>query len=141
MLQTGPETGKVHVAAVMDVDQFKSVNDTYGHDGGDAVLKTLAREVENCIRGTDIFARYGGDEFVFFISIDSLPEAEEYFCRILKRISALKITYEEQTLSITVSIGIAEARSSGENVDMLMKRADRGLYQAKKDGRNCCRTG
>jgi diguanylate cyclase (GGDEF)-like protein/PAS domain S-box-containing protein len=118
----------------MDVDNFKAINDTYGHDVGDAVLRMVASTLKSTMRTLDSIARYGGEEFVVVVSnvtMDQLARIGERF-RVLVSFSSLR---EPVNLGVTVSIGAAMAETS-DTPESLLKRADSKLYQAKHAGRN-----
>jgi diguanylate cyclase (GGDEF)-like protein len=119
----------------VDVDHFKCINDTYGHETGDRVLKRIIRLARGCLRSGDTVARWGGEEFVVLLPATDLNGAlliaEKIRCRIeVERFDAL-----ETGLQVTVSIGCAEMNSS-EGLDQLVARADCALYEAKRQGRN-----
>ncbi len=123
---------------ITDIDRFKQVNDTYGHDGGDQVLKEFATRVRSTVRGADLACRYGGGEFVVVMP-DTSPEvaaavAERLRAAIESTPFLLKSSGE--TLNITASFGISSRISSVITPDQLMKQADLALYQAKNTGRN-----
>ena len=119
-------------AMMFDIDHFKIVNDTYGHLTGDWVLKEVCRIVEKRIGRTDVFGRWGGEEFVCLLSDTNAQEASELAEKIRKDVAAHTF---EKTGRITISIGVTEALPS-DTVDTLMARLDKGLYQAKNCGRN-----
>jgi len=120
----------------LDLDHFKTINDSLGHDVGDMLLKNVARIIENVIRNNDIVARVGGDEFVIILSqYDSIIELTQVMDRIQTRLNQTQII-NEHTLEITSSIGIAFYPKDGLDEIALMKNADIAMYQAKKDGRN-----
>jgi diguanylate cyclase (GGDEF)-like protein len=122
---------------VLDLDYFKSINDTAGHIAGDAVLCAVANEIARCVRAEDVFARYGGEEFVL-LARGTLEETRRFGERIRSRIEALRIQQGDRTLSVTVSIGIGEleeAGPQGSGAD-LVALSDRRLYRAKLLGRN-----
>jgi len=127
------------IMAVMylDIDKFKSINDTLGHAMGDALLKAFARRLESCVRSVDTVARLGGDEFAVILEQISEHDAG---CRIAEKIVAdmrPEFTLEHHTLSITTSLGIAFHQHAEEiSADDLVKKADRALYAAKGAGRN-----
>jgi diguanylate cyclase (GGDEF)-like protein len=122
---------------IFDADHFKKVNDTYGHQVGDAVLIQIADVVRGTVRGEDVFARYGGEEFALVlrgIDIDGCGAVAE---RLRERIAALKIQTERGVLSVTVSAGCASLTTSEEKTpEGLIGIADRRLYGAKHAGRN-----
>ncbi len=122
----------------VDADHFKKVNDTYGHAGGDAVLKALAGALMTGLRTEDVVARYGGEEFVILlrgVSPDEVAAAAE---RIRGQVAGLVIEHDGRTIAVTVSIGVAvhEAGHEAESVEALVARADTALYKAKEAGRN-----
>lgn len=123
---------------ITDIDRFKQVNDTYGHDGGDQVLKEFASRVRSTVRGADLACRYGGEEFVVVMP-DTSPEvatavAERLRAAIESTPFLLKSSGE--TLNITASFGISSRITSVITPDQLMKQADLALYEAKNTGRN-----
>jgi diguanylate cyclase (GGDEF)-like protein/PAS domain S-box-containing protein len=121
----------------LDCDDFKNINDTLGHDGGDAFLKHFADTLTTCVRADDVVARIGGDEFVILLSkMNTEKEGAEVASRIL---DALKKPQEINgcKLTATSSIGISLYRGGEMSGDELLKQADQALYQAKAQGRNC----
>ncbi|MCR9255084.1 MAG: sensor domain-containing diguanylate cyclase [Alphaproteobacteria bacterium] len=123
--------------AIMDIDRFKNVNDTYGHPEGDKVIKLLAEVAEAEIRDQDGFGRYGGEEFVCLMPETALNEAESVAERIRHAFSDRETeTAKGDTLSCTVSVGVAEL-TDFETLDSVLTRADAALYEAKNGGRNC----
>ncbi len=117
---------------LLDIDHFKKVNDIYGHDAGDYVLKRMTRLIRKDIRITDTFARYGGEEFVLILPETNLEGAKiqiERVRKIIEKASFAKVGH------ITISAGIAEF-IEGDTRKSLVKRADEALYLAKKEGRN-----
>jgi diguanylate cyclase (GGDEF)-like protein len=123
----------------IDLDRFKEVNDTLGHDGGDFLLKTIADRLRAVIRGDDIAARLGGDEFVVVQTGVSGKDQVEDFARRLASAVIAPMTFKEQEIVATVSIGVAMAPTDGTNPERLLKSADLALYKSKADGRNCVR--
>ncbi|KAF1853787.1 hypothetical protein Lal_00007049 [Lupinus albus] len=123
----------------MDLDGFKAINDSLGHAVGDGLLVAVAQRIRACIRGEDMVARIGGDEFVVVMSNLSSPEVVEQLSENI--LSALRQDFqiEDATLRVTSSIGIAVYPNSGESVDALMKNADAAMYEAKQSGRNTYR--
>ncbi len=123
---------------VVDIDRFKSINDTYGHACGDDVLREFARRVKKAVRGIDVACRLGGEEFVIL-----MPETDANLAllvgeRLRQRIAAtqFRISRGEQSVEVTVSIGIASLVAGEDTPDSLLKRADDAVYRAKRDGRN-----
>ncbi len=122
---------------IMDIDYFKNVNDSYGHDVGDDVIKGFASRIGKSVRGVDLACRYGGEEFVVVMPDTDLAVASSVSERLRRQIADqtfkdAKGTYE---LAITCSIGVTVSREQ-EDSDSLLKRADEALYAAKRDGRN-----
>ncbi|MEZ5691998.1 MAG: diguanylate cyclase [Rickettsiales bacterium] len=126
-----------HNFAVMflDLDKFKSVNDTYGHDFGDKVLKEASLRIDKCIRDSDIAARFGGDEFA--IILEEIDNQGEESCKIVAEriINSIREPFvvKDIIINIGVSIGIAIYSGSGEYPEDLIKLADEAMYQAKKE--------
>ncbi len=121
---------------VLDIDHFKQVNDTYGHDAGDAVLRGFSSRVKSAIRGADLVARMGGEEFVVAMPDTSLDVARRVAERLREAVAATPFSVRDDlTIPVTVSVGVA-ARGEGSNADELMRRADRALYRSKSEGRN-----
>lgn len=120
---------------MFDIDFFKAVNDSHGHQCGDFVLKAIASEVSNLARSTDYLARYGGEEFCCILTETSSEDALCFAERCRCHIAELTLTCQEITVQVTISLGIAELRL-GDTPDQLLKRTDDALYQAKNAGRN-----
>ena len=117
-----------------DVDNFKRINDQFGHPVGDDVLTSLADLVKQHNRRTDIFARYGGEEFVILTNSIDRYGALNYAQRLRKGIQQ---TYFEQIGNLTCSFGVAEFKKGQDTAQSIMKAADEALYRAKQNGRNC----
>jgi diguanylate cyclase (GGDEF)-like protein len=123
----------------IDLDRFKEVNDTLGHDGGDFLLKTVAERLRAVTRRDDIVARLGGDEFVVIqIWVEGEDAAKEFALRLASALAA-PMQFNGNAIVSTVSIGIALAPADGTNSERLLKSADLALYKCKADGRNCIR--
>lgn len=131
-----------YVLAVCDLDKFKSVNDTYGHDVGDLVLKHFANILKKTLRPSDVIARMGGEEFVILLTNTNAVTAQKILDRLRqiteKNPCPLKDKNKDQTLKFTTSIGYAEGPIKGDGVtmDTYIKLADKALYKAKENGRN-----
>lgn len=126
-----------HMAVLMlDIDYFKEVNDTYGHSVGDEVLKRLVDCCHQDLRETDIFGRYGGEEFAAVLGETDKANTLFVCQRLLKAIARLKIRAGSATVKITVSLGVTMHQADDSSIDSLLKRADDALYQAKNQGRN-----
>lgn len=121
---------------LIDVDHYKSVNDTYGHAIGDMVLRELADRLGQSLRPTDVLARYGGEEFIILLLRSSHHEAEEVARRLCRTVDDHIFRGEDGRIHITVSIGVASLDHEGHNLDDLIHHADIALYQAKDGGRN-----
>jgi diguanylate cyclase (GGDEF)-like protein len=123
-------------AIMLDVDQFKLVNDTYGHIAGDQVLQEVAARCMKQVRVVDLIGRYGGDEFVFLLVETETGDVLNIAERVRKTIAAKPVETERGPLNITVSMGIATLLPENPNLTSLLNRADNALYMAKKAGRN-----
>jgi diguanylate cyclase (GGDEF)-like protein len=122
---------------MMDIDNFKRINDTYGHLIGDAILKRLAAVLQETVRQVDIPARYGGEEFVVILPETDKENAVSIAERIRKNISEIVVDVSEtETLSPTVSIGIADYVHDGKEPKELISCADTALYHSKHNGKN-----
>jgi len=124
---------------LLDLDNFKQVNDTQGHDAGDAVLKAVAKAVTALVRQTDLVARWGGEEFLVLLTETGLAGAKATGERIRQAIASMPIIFEGHALQVTVSLGAAEFvrhERVEQAADDLLKRADKALYNAKHHGRN-----
>ena len=120
----------------LDIDRFKVINDTYGHDCGDAVLQEFSARIKDCIRQSDMASRLAGDEFVILLEgLDQPDDAASVAKKILAAMTVPFIT-EYGNLSVTTSIGIAVSSDIHATSDSLLKDADEALYEAKKKGRN-----
>lgn len=123
---------------VCDVDKFKSVNDTFGHQAGDKVLQIIAKQVKRGTRDTDLVARYGGEEFVVILPDTDAAGALQVAEKIRQQVEKSPFHFKGKPVQVTISCGIAEF--SGETTaDQVFEAADRALYQAKEGGRNQCR--
>jgi diguanylate cyclase (GGDEF)-like protein len=119
---------------MIDLDHFKAINDQYGHQAGDAVLKQIARVGQKHLRPSDIFARLGGEEFVILAPEAGSPMAARLIERILNYFITTPVSYEDKQISVTFSAGIAEY-SEGDTLDTLIANADAALYRSKTLGR------
>ena len=129
-------------AMMIDIDFFKSVNDTYGHAAGDLVLKTVSRIIKLQLRDYDIAGRYGGEEFAILLPFTKLEEAKMVAERLRKAVENKKIDISkintessEKNISVTISLGVAEY-SKEDSEETLLQNADKALYKAKENGRN-----
>lgn len=123
---------------MVDIDHFKSVNDTYGHQFGDAVLRGISRILQERTRSSDLCGRYGGEEFIILMA-RSIGESMEYVSRLHQIIGEETFTDATQRVRVTVSIGLAEYQGELNTSHELIQRADQALYRAKQGGRNLIR--
>lgn len=130
-------SGAVFSICILDVDHFKRVNDSFGHQVGDEVLQAIATAATGGLRQTDYFGRYGGEEFVLVLTGTTVEGAFITAERVRTRIETLRFAGVSAELKVTVSIGIADSRFTEETA-MTFKRADEALYKAKQNGRNRC---
>ena len=121
--------------AIFDLDFFKKVNDTYGHQAGDYVLQCFSKMATNSIHSDDIFARYGGEEFALFMACLNAEDAFDVVNRIRKNAEGLRIEFEGKQIPITTSIGVAHVEKDGD-IEKAIAFADLALYKAKNEGRN-----
>ena len=129
--------GRLVSVLTLDVDFFKSVNDTYGHDAGDRVLQELAGRLRAIIRNSDLACRTGGEEFVVVLPGTDLHTAERVGERVRKMVAAKPFLAAPGChLSVTISLGVASLLNVDDTPEDLLKRADRALYRAKREGRN-----
>lgn len=120
-----------------DIDKFKNINDTYGHDIGDIVLKHLTKLLQSAIRKYDILGRFGGEEFIILLSNVSLREGLERAEEIRKQIENSIVKSDNLDIKFTTSFGVSELKLEDKfNVDKVIKRADEALYISKTNGRN-----
>jgi diguanylate cyclase (GGDEF)-like protein len=122
---------------MMDIDHFKEINDSYGHDTGDKVLKVLVAESHGILRGTDLFGRWGGEEFIILLPETSIHQASIVAERLRDNLAKIELSTDSDALiKFTVSIGLTIVNDKNALIDDLVKRADEALYLAKKQGRN-----
>lgn len=130
-----PDSTAVAAALVLDVDEFKTINDRHGHASGDAVLRAIAKRVHECIRATDRLYRYGGDEFVVLAAGTDGAGARQLAERIRGAVDDLTLAAIDPNTQVTISVGVTLVRD-GDDGYTLFDRADRALYAAKRGGRN-----
>ncbi len=121
---------------IFDLDDFKKVNDSYGHLAGDTVLKVISQRIRDNIRREDYFARYGGEEFGFILAYPSLKHALITVDRIKMLVAETPFPGLPENFRITISMGLTQYQPR-EDMDVLIKRADDALYRAKENGKNC----
>lgn len=129
---------KLVAIGMIDLDHFKKINDQYGHDAGDAVLKETAQYFRNFFRAEDSFGRMGGEEFAFAVLVGDAEAAESMCRRLVSRFAELPVTVDGQDISVTMSAGVYVAPSPTQeiSIDDALRKADTALYEAKKAGRN-----
>ncbi len=139
LVEQNTRTPAAFAVMMVDIDDFKAINDAYGHPTGDRVLLALAQRCQGLIRNDDFIARYGGEEFVIVLSNASLTNATKKAQRICESVGdtryALNDNKDVHILNITVSIGIS-VYQTGDTAESVIARADRALYLAKKTGKN-----
>jgi len=121
---------------MLDIDDFKKINDTYGHDTGDLVLISLVSTIKQIIRKNDIFIRYGGEEFVIILPNSNIENTYKIAEKIRKEVEKIKIHIGDKHFSFTISIGISEIHKDDSSIYEAIKRADINLYKAKRNGKN-----
>jgi diguanylate cyclase (GGDEF)-like protein len=121
---------------VCDIDHFKRVNDTYGHDTGDQVIKGFADVMRRVKRDIDVVARIGGEEFVFLCEETADKGALQLAERIRSELEAARFTTEDGELRVTASVGVATFPAAGQDWESIFKAADEALYASKRGGRN-----
>jgi diguanylate cyclase (GGDEF)-like protein len=128
---------------VIDLDHFKRVNDTLGHNAGDEIIRIAVERMQDSVRGIDVLGRWGGEEFVVLLPRATIEAAELVAERIRRNMETpfkLRVRGADETLHVTVSLGVTSYRSSDDTVNDMFERADRALYDAKSAGRNCILT-
>jgi two-component system cell cycle response regulator len=132
------KTGKPLAFLIMDIDHFKSVNDSHGHDIGDEVLREFATRISANVRGIDLACRFGGEEFVVVMPDTDMDFASAVAERLRKSVETnpFVISRAPGKLNVTISIGIAASLGEGDTAEALLHRADQALYRAKREGRN-----
>jgi diguanylate cyclase len=125
--------------AVLDIDHFKKINDSHGHQAGDRVLRVIGRSVAKRLREVDFFCRFGGEEFVAIMPETCLADALPVLDMIRSAIANASFNYKDQSISISLSIGVTEFKK-GDDVESAFARADEALYAAKSSGRNCIKS-
>ncbi len=122
--------------AFLDVDDFKAINDQYGHLAGDLVLCEMTRVCIQNIRETDTFARYAGDEFLILMPNTTQAQAVECLERIRSSLLSTPVQYHQNQISFTVSMGVISANGHGSSLETLLQQVDHALYAAKQKGKN-----
>jgi diguanylate cyclase len=120
---------------MVDVDNFKEINDTHGHQAGDRILKGVAFKLKSCVRDSDFIARYGGDEFALILIKASVTAAADVGRKLCRTLQESRFLLDGKDFFVTLSIGVAEA-VPGDTSESLLARADAALYRVKQEGRN-----
>jgi len=128
--------GGVYSIIIFDIDHFKNVNDSFGHQCGDFIIKSMTARVSSLIRNVDYVARYGGDEFCCVLPETGIQSAAKVAERFREAVSQLENSFDDNIIKVTISFGVAEFREDILSSSQLMKKADEALYTAKKEGRN-----
>lgn len=138
LVEQSAARGKPITVLVLDIDYFKAINDGYGHDAGDDVLREFSLRIRKAIRNIDLACRYGGEEFVIVMPETDMAVATMVAERLRRRIASEPFAIQQgaRNLEVTISIGIAALSSVSDNAGTILKRADQALYRAKRDGRN-----
>jgi two-component system cell cycle response regulator len=138
LVEQAASRGKPIAVMVLDIDYFKSVNDTHGHDAGDDVLREFSLRIRKSIRNIDLACRYGGEEFVLVMPETDMAVATMVAERLRRRIATEPFSIQQgaRSLEVTISIGIAALDTPADTAATILKRADEALYRAKRDGRN-----
>ena len=131
-------TGQVFTLAMIDLDKFKRLNDTHGHQAGDEVLRGTGRVLRRVLRESDSIARYGGEEFAVIFNRAAIAEVHRALTRLRKAIARTEFDFPGEKLQVTISVGAARVMA-GEDQEAIVGRADAALYAAKEAGRNCGR--
>ena len=130
--------GEPVAALLIDIDFFKKINDTFGHDIGDEVLREFALRLASNVRAIDLPCRYGGEEFVVIMPDTQLADAVRIAERIRNNVagSPFRVAQGQELLTVTISVGVSATIGADDTPEALLKRADEGVYEAKKTGRN-----
>ena len=129
-------TGRIFSVIIIDIDNFKEFNDTYGHLAGDEMIIRLAGKIIQVMREEDILSRFGGEEFTILLPATDCRAAWTAAERLRTAVEAMTITYEGRTLNITISLGLASYDPKSGDDENIMRRADAALYRSKQKGRN-----
>ena len=138
LFEESADRGRALSVLLIDVDRFKAINDTHGHDAGDDVLRELAFRLRRNIRGIDLACRHGGEEFVVVMPDKSLDSGYLIGERLRQCIAAAPFVVgaHNRPVNVTASMGVSALKYENDTPDLILKRADQALYCAKRDGRN-----
>lgn len=129
--------GHISTLVMFDIDHFKGINDNFGHQIGDEVIKSTATLALSLIRESDMAGRYGGEEFAVILCDTDQDGAEQFCERIRKEIEGLSLQFDDHSVSFTISLGYAQIQSGTGALETWIKQADAALYHSKANGRNC----
>jgi diguanylate cyclase len=135
MIKLRQRYDEVFFLIILDVDHFKTINDSYGHPAGDLILKGVASTIRSALRESDFLARFGGDEFALILIKSTQQAAEAVANKLCAKVQGSTFQFEDSKLKVTLSIGAAEA-TAFDTTESLLERADSALYQVKESGRN-----
>ncbi|MDF1760906.1 MAG: diguanylate cyclase [Coxiellaceae bacterium] len=122
---------------ILDIDDFKTINDTDGHQAGDAVLSELAKILVDCVRDIDTLARFGGEEFAFILPLTDQEQTQQVASKVIEAVQTHRFDFNGKTFPVTVSIGCSVCRKSDADINDAIARADKALDDAKNGGKNC----
>lgn len=138
LIGSASEAGRQLSLLILDIDYFKSINDTHGHDVGDQILREFAKRIVQNVRNVDLVCRYGGEEFVVI-----MPDTDQSFAymvaeRLRQHVASVPFPIDRApgSVNVTISIGVTTSDGTESSADVLMRQADQALYRAKRDGRN-----
>ncbi len=120
----------------MDIDRLKQINDNFGHNAGDLVIRAVADNIKTTVRKTDLVARWGGEEFLVVLTNSDIEAAFKTAEKLRQRIASVSVSYNNHNIKTTVSIGISQFKGSIKDLETVVKAADEKLYKAKETGRN-----
>lgn len=138
--QKSVANGQPLACMMIDADGFKAINDTYGHDAGDDVLRQLSMKLKDSVRNDDMVCRLGGDEFLIICGNTSLDGAMQTAEKLRSAVSFMRVAAGGGVWSGSISLGVAVRLEGMKSVDELLETADEGVYLAKRNGRNCVAT-
>ncbi|MCG8479075.1 MAG: GGDEF domain-containing protein [Spirochaetales bacterium] len=139
--QSRLDTRPPFAIALIDLDHFKKINDTHGHDAGDAVLQEIAQRIRSTVVPQGSVARFGGEEIVVFLPETELEQARSLMEIVRRAVGASAVGYRKKKIPVTCSIGLAVRQERGQSLPMVLKAADRAVYAAKDAGRNQVKVG
>jgi diguanylate cyclase len=129
------EIDESYAFSMIDIDHFKKINDTYGHNSGDKILKSIAKILIDNTKGSDIVARFGGEEFCVVLKKISKEEAVKFFVNLRAKVAENEIVIKKQTIRVTISVGVSFGKGHCD-IDEMLEACDSALYTAKENGRN-----